>query len=441
VEYYSTNVRSQRVAFREAALMGLADDGGLFMPATIPELPAAFWRDCGALTFAEVTEEVGAVFLDGDVPRPVLRAIVRDALTFDVPLVELAPGRHILELFHGPTLAFKDFGARFMARVFAHLREAATPDTPDLTVLVATSGDTGSAVAQGFHGVPGTRVVLLYPSGKVSRIQEQQLTTLGGNITALEVRGTFDDCQRMVKAAFRDPALQARLALTSANSINIARLIPQTFYYAYAYAQLRDKATPPVFAVPSGNFGNLTAGVLAQRMGMPCAGFVAATNANDVVPVYLASGRFTPRPSRQTRSSAMDVGDPSNFARLLALYGGDRARMARDIHGYSASDEDTLAAMRELYDRYGYVADPHTAVGYRGLLGYLSDVGDTGRRQQGIVLATAHPAKFAEICREALGIEVELPERLRACLAQPKQKITIPAEDEALRAFLLRDSA
>ncbi len=321
--------------------------------------------------------------------------------------MELAPGLYILELFHGPTLAFKDFGARFMARVFAYLRAGATQDPRELTVLVATSGDTGSAVAQGFHGVPGTRVVLLYPSGKVSRIQEQQLTTLGDNITALEVRGTFDDCPRMVKAAFRDPELQARLALTSANSINIARLIPQTFYYAYAYAQLHDKATPPVFAVPSGNFGNLTAGVLAQRMGMPCAGFVAATNANDVVPVYLASGRFTARPSQQTHSSAMDVGDPSNFARLLALYGGDRARMARDIRGYSASDEDTLGAMRELYDRYGYVADPHTAVGYRGLQRSLNDLGDTNQ-QQGIVLATAHPAKFAETCHEALGIEIEV---------------------------------
>jgi threonine synthase len=438
VEYYSTHGRSRHVSFQEAALSGLADDGGLFMPATIPALPAAFWRDCGALTFAEIAEEMAAPFLDGDIPRPALRATVRDALAFDAPLVELAPGLHILELFHGPTLAFKDFGARFMARIFAHLRAGATQE---LTVLVATSGDTGSAVAQGFHGVPGTRVVLLYPSGKVSHIQEQQLTTLGGNITALEVRGTFDDCQRMVKAAFRDPELQARLALTSANSINIARLIPQTFYYAYAFARLRDKAAPLVFAVPSGNFGNLTAGVLAQRMGMPCAGFVAATNANDVVPHYLASGRFTPRPSQQTRSSAMDVGDPSNFARLLALYDGDRACMAHDLHGDSASDKETLAAMRELYDRYGCVADPHTAVGYRGLTRYLSGVGDIGHQQQGIVLATAHPAKFGDTCREALGIEVELPASLRACLSTPKQAITIPAEDEALREFLVQVNA
>ena len=440
MDYYSTNGRSRPVAFREAALTGLADDGGLFMPASIPDLPAAFWRDCDALTFAEIAEEMAAPFVDGDIPLPALRAIVQDALAFDAPLVELAPGLRILELFHGPTLAFKDFGARFMARVFAYLRAGATQDARELTVLVATSGDTGSAVAQGFHGVPGTRVVLLYPSGKVSRIQEQQLTTLGDNITALEVRGAFDDCQRMVKAAFRDPELQARLALTSANSINIARLIPQTFYYAYAYAQLREKSSPPVFAVPSGNFGNLTAGVLAQRMGMPCAGFVAATNANDVVPAYLASGRFTPRPSQQTHSSAMDVGDPSNFARLLALYGGDHARMAREIHGNSVSDDDTLAAMRELYDRYGYVADPHTAVGYRGLSRYLHGLGDTNQ-QQGIVLATAHPAKFAETCREALGIEVELPESLRACLAQPKRAIIMPAEDEALRAFLLEVNA
>jgi len=402
------------------------------MPAAIPTLPADFWDRCGAMSFVEVAEEVAAAFLEGDIPRSRLREIGGDALTFDAPLVELAPGLHVLELFHGPTLAFKDFGARFMARTVATLREGSSQD---LTVLVATSGDTGSAVAQGFYGVPGTRVVLLYPSGKVSHIQEQQLTTIGGNVTALEVLGTFDDCQRMVKAAFRDPDLRARLALTSANSINIARLIPQTFYYVWAYAQLRERDVPPVFAVPSGNFGNLTAGLIAHRMGLPAERFVAATNANDEVPAYLASGLFTPRPSVQTLSSAMDVGDPSNFARMLALYDGDRARMVRDIQGYRFGDTETIMGMRTLFDRYGYVADPHTAVAYLGLIHYLDDVPGP---HVGIFLSTAHPAKFPEACHEALGREVEMPERLRACLTKPKQATTIPASDDALRTLLLQ---
>jgi threonine synthase len=292
-------------------------------------------------------------------------------------------------------------------------------------------------------------VVLLYPSGKVSRMQEQQLTTLGGNVTALEVLGTFDDCQRMVKAAFGEPELRSRLALTSANSINIARLLPQTFYYAHAWAQLGAEAVPPIFAVPSGNFGNLTAGLIAQRMGLPVERFVAATNVNDVVPEYLDSGVFAARPSRQTLSSAMDVGDPSNFARMLALYDGSRERMARDIRGYHYDDAETLAGMRELHDRYGYLADPHTAVGYLGLMQYRQDSGDSGDSgnsgdsgdsggtRPGIVLATAHPAKFAEVWREELGEEITLPERLRACLARPKQATQMPPTDEALRTLLL----
>jgi threonine synthase len=431
VELYSTNGRCASGSFVEAALTGLARDGGLFMPASVPRLPDDFWHRCRATSLVEVAEEVAASFLHGDIDRPALHAIVRDTLTFDIPLVPLAPDLYVLELFHGPTLAFKDVGARFMARVLAHLRERTAPE---LTVLVATSGDTGSAVAHGFYSVPGTRVVLLYPSGKVSRIQEQQLTTLGGNVTALEVLGTFDDCQRMVKAAFRDPELRDRLALTSANSINIARLIPQSFYYVWAHAQLPDASAPSAFAVPSGNFGNLTAGLLAQRMGLPVERFVAATNANDVVPAYLTSGDFVPRPSQSTLSSAMDVGDPSNFARMLALYSGDHTALARDIRGYHFSDAETLAGMRTLYEHYGYVADPHTAVGYLGLARYRAE---NPGRHPGIVLSTAHPAKFAETCREALGRDVELPERLHACLDRPKQAITMPANDAALRTFLL----
>jgi threonine synthase len=432
VKYYSTNGRSQPVSFREAVLQGVADDGDLFMPAAVPRLPEEFWQGCGSMSFVEIAEEVAAPFVGDNIPRPQLRTIVGDALTFDAPLVALAPGLHILELFHGPTLAFKDFGARFMARVLAALRE---DSSRELTVLVATSGDTGSAVAQGFRDVPDTRVVLLYPSGKVSRIQEQQLTTIGGNVTALEVLGSFDDCQRMVKSAFRDPDLRARLTLTSANSINIARLIPQTFYYVWAYARLRNKAISPVFSVPSGNFGNLTAGLIAHRMGLPAERFVAATNANDEVPAYLASGLFSPRPSVQTLSSAMDVGNPSNFARMLALYDGDQARMARDVRGYGFSDAETLAGMRALFERYGYIADPHTAVAYLGLTRFLDDAPGP---HQGIVLSTAHPAKFPEACRDAIGRDVELPERLRACLEMPKQATTIPATGDALRALLLQ---
>jgi threonine synthase len=419
------------VSFAQAALTGLASDGGLFMPASVPRLPDDFWHRCHSLSLVEVAEEVAAAFLGDGVDRTTLRAIVHDTLTFDIPLVALGPDLYVLELFHGPTLAFKDVGARFMARVLAHLRERTSPE---LTVLVATSGDTGSAVAHGFYNVPGTRVVLLYPSGKVSRIQEQQLTTLGGNVTALEVLGTFDDCQRMVKAAFQDPKLRQRLSLTSANSINIARLIPQSFYYVWAYAQLPATSAPPLFAVPSGNFGNLTAGLFALRMGLPVERFVAATNANDVVPAYLASGDFTPRPSLTTLSSAMDVGDPSNFARMLALNGGDHAAMARDIRGSHFSDAETLAGMRALYERYGYAADPHTAVGYLGLARYRADHPSLF---PGIVLSTAHPAKFAEACREALGHEIDLPERLRACLDRQKQAITIPGSDAALQEFLL----
>jgi threonine synthase len=435
MQYSSTNRRSPPVSFREAALRGLADDGGLFMPAEIPRLPSDFWERCGALSFAEVALAVAEAFLADDIPSPALRAIVEETLAFDAPLVHLSPDLHILELFHGPTLAFKDFGARFMARVVSHLRRDATPE---LTVLVATSGDTGSAVAHGFRDVPGTRVVLLYPGGKVSRIQEQQLTTAGGNVTALEVEGTFDDCQRMVKQAFLDPELQRRLVLTSANSINIARLIPQIFYYAYGVGRLQDRSVPLVVSVPSGNFGNLTAGLIARRMGLPVTRFIAATNANDVVPQYLRTGRFHPRPSRQTLSSAMDVGDPSNFARMLALYDHDAARLGRAIRAYGVTDDETAAAMRELFDRHRYVADPHTAVGYRGLARYREE---RPSPVQGIVLATAHPAKFLDSCPPALRGAVDVPDQLRASLEKRKEALQLPNRYEALREVLLRPSA
>ena len=442
MRYVSTNGRARPVAFREAALRGTAEDGGLFLPERIPTLAPEVWEQDGDVSFAETAFAVARAFFANDFADDELRAIVADACSFDVPLVTLEPSLHVHELFHGPTLAFKDVGARFMARVFARLRR--DTDAP-LTVLVATSGDTGGAVAAGFHNVAGVRVVLLYPAGRVSQMQERQMTTLGGNITAVALNGSFDDCQWLVKRALGDAGLRDRLALTSANSINIARLIPQVFYYVHAFAQLsihisshaRGRALPVVCAVPSGNFGNLTAGLIARRMGLPIAHFIAATNANAVVPEYLASGTFQPRDSLRTLSSAMDVGDPSNFARMLALYEHDVERMRRAITGYSASDGETLAAMRRIYARHGYVADPHTAVAYAGLERYRE------RHQvasaapfQGIVLATAHPAKFPETVRAALGIEPERPARPQACLDHPTRSVPLDNDFAALCRLL-----
>jgi len=437
MRYYSTNGRARSVTFREAALRGTAEDGGLFLPERIPTLASEVWERGGDVPFAETAFAVARAFFGEDVADDELRAIVADAFAFDVPLVALEPSLHVLELFHGPTLAFKDVGTRFMARVFSRLRRET--DTP-LTVLVATSGDTGGAVASGFHNVAGVRVVLLYPAGRVSEMQERQMTTLGGNITAIALAGSFDDCQRLVKCALGDAELRGRLALTSANSINIARLMPQVFYYVHAYTQLsnrlRERALPVlpvVCAVPSGNFGNLTAGLIARRMGLPIAHFIAATNANAVVPEYLASGAFRPRPSLQTVSSAMDVGDPSNFARMLALYDHDVERMRRDITGYSVGDGETLAAMRRIYARHGYIADPHTAVADAGLERYRAA---SATPIQGVVLATAHPAKFSETVRAALGIEPDLPERRQAYLDRPTNVVPLDNDFAALRRLL-----
>lgn len=428
---YSTNGMNEVVSFREAAFQGLAKDGGLYMPSEIPTLSEAFWQQCHSMTFTEIAEEIATALLGDEIPPAALRDIVRDAFPFDAPLIKLSPDLYILELFHGPTLAFKDFGARFMARVIAYLRQGVERE---LTVLVATSGDTGSAVAHGFHNVPATRVVVLYPSGQVSHVQEQQLTTLGGNVSALEVSGTFDDCQRIVKSAFRDPELRSAFDLTSANSINLARLLPQSFYYVAAFAQLNAEQPRAVYSVPSGNFGNLTAGILASRMGMPIARFVAATNVNDVVPEYLRDGLFAPRPSAHTLSSAMDVGDPSNFARLLALYDNDQTHMSTEISGYGYSDAETLTSMRALYDSYGYISDPHTAVGYLGSQRYAQS---QEAPNPAIVLATAHPAKFADICQSALGVDVALPYALQAALDLPKRATRLAPTADALRDFLL----
>jgi threonine synthase len=370
-------------------------------------------------------------FAGAEVPEEVLWQVVSEAINFPVKLVSLSPGLHILELFHGPTLAFKDFGARFMARLMGYFVRG---ETRPLTVLVATSGDTGSAVAHGFLGVPGIRVVILYPSKRISDAQEKQFTTLGENITALEVAGTFDECQRLVKQAFADEALNKKAFLTSANSINIGRLLPQMFYHVAAYRQLPVASVPLIVSVPSGNFGNLTAGIFAKRIGLPVAMFVAATNVNDVVPEYLRTGQFQPRPAKPTYSNAMDVGNPNNFPRLLDLCRNRLEYVQREIWGHGATDEETLNEMKAVYQRYGYIADPHTAV---GLLGWEAYKREHPEPSQGLVLATAHPAKFAEVVAKAIGVAPPLPDRLAAYLKRKKLSLPISSAYDDFKQFLL----
>lgn len=414
MKYHSTNNPGHRVDLKEAILRSLPPDNGLYMPDVLPVLGDEFWSKWRDLSFPEIGFSVAEAFFGEDIPADDIRKIVDATLEFDAPVVTLAPGDHILELFHGPTLAFKDFGARFMARLMAHLTKG---EDRMLTVLVATSGDTGGAVASAFHNVPGTRVVILYPKGKVSGLQEKQLTALGGNITALEIEGTFDDCQALVKKAFLDRDLSERMNLTSANSINLSRLVPQSFYYIHAARQL-EEGVKPVFVVPSGNFGNLTAGLLAKQLGLPVAHFVAATNYNDVVPEYLLKGEYTPRPSVATISNAMDVGAPSNFVRMQALFGNSWDEMRSSISGMAFSDEETRAAVREVKSLFGYNIDPHGAIGWLAAQIYRQAVPGA----ETITLETAHPAKFPDVMDEELGKgTVEVPERL-AILAD-KEKV------------------
>jgi threonine synthase len=431
MKFRSTLRRGSEVSLRDAVLHGSAPDGGLYMPVEMPRLPADFSHRMRSLSFQELAREVGALFLGDDVPPDALAEIVNCALDFPVPLISLSEHLHILELFHGPTLAFKDFGARFMARLMGYfVRESGQ----HLTVIAATSGDTGSAVAHAFLGVPGIRVVILYPAGRVSVAQEKQFTTLGQNITALEVAGSFDDCQRLAKQALVDPAVAQQCTITSANSINIGRLIPQMFYYFAAYAQLPAAAAQVVFSVPSGNFGNLTAGLFAKRIGLPVSQFIAATNTNDVVPEFLRSGNLIPRASRHTVSNAMDVGNPSNFARIVDLYDNDLQAIRHDIWGCSFSDEETLRTMHDVEHRHKYLLDPHTAV---GVLGWESFAKQNHVASHGIVLATAHPAKFAETVARATGLRPEMPECLASLLDRPKQSIPFPNRFSALQEFLL----
>ena len=419
---------SPPVSFREALFAGLAPDGSLYRPVEQPDLSSLLSGFGPGTGYADLAARVTAALLAPEVDDALARRIADRAFTFSPALRRLDERRLLLELFHGPTCAFKDFGAQFLAAAMEAFVEAAGER---IQVLVATSGDTGSAVAHAFHGRAGIDVVILYPSGRVSELQEKQLTTLGGNVHALEVAGSFDDCQRLAKAAFRDPELRRRLRLTSANSINIGRLLPQAFSYVWAAA----RCPTPVFCVPSGNFGHLSAGVYAWRWGLPVARFIAATNANDEVPEYLATGRFVPRPSLATLSNAMDVGDPSNFERLAVAFAGSASAMAAAIHGCAVSDADTRDGMRRTWERHGVLVDPHTAVGCVAAERFIA-AGDCPESDV-IVLSTAHPGKFARTVREATGQEPELPERLARCLRLPKQATPVGTDLEGLRGLLL----
>lgn len=416
------------VSFGFALFEGIAPDGGLYVPESIPRWRPEELARLPSMTLADVGARVLHPFID-ELDYDALRSIVQEALAFPIPLVEVEPGLYALELFHGPTLAFKDVGARVMARLMAALFRGDKP----LTILVATSGDTGSAVAHAFHDVPHTRVAILYPRGRVSPMQEAQLTMFNSeatNVRAYAAAGSFDDCQRLTKAAFADPVLSRRANLTSANSINIGRLLPQMIYYVHAIGQLGAARVPPVFSTPSGNFGNLTAGLMAKRAGMNIRQFVAATNVNDVVPEYLATGRFEPRPSIHTLANAMDVGNPSNFDRLLWLYGGDLNAIRRDVTGSRHDDNEVRATIQRVYQERGYLLDPHSAIAYLGLVGRKRQ---EGREGQGVFLATAHPAKFAEVVEPVIGRTIPKPQPLVDALATNRKILEIDATFDAVK--------
>ena len=432
MKYYSTNHHAPAASLEEAVVKGLASDRGLFMPEQIDRLPDEFFENIDKFTFQEIACRVAEAFFGEDIPKEDIDRIVCDTLAFDCPVVEVEPSIYSLELFHGPTLAFKDVGARFMARLLQYFIKRQN-DGKEVNVLVATSGDTGSAVANGFLGVEGIHVYVLYPKGKVSPIQECQFTTLGKNITAIEVDGVFDDCQSLVKSAFMDAELCDHIKLTSANSINVARFLPQAFYYFNAYARMKEKglADQLVISVPSGNFGNITAGLFAHRMGLPIKRFIAANNANDIFYNYLMTGVYSPKPSRQTIANAMDVGDPSNFARILDLYGCDHGRITSLISGATYTDEQIAETMKECHDTTGYTLDPHGACGYRALKEGLRP-GETG-----VFLETAHPAKFKDTVEPIIGAEVTIPDRLAAFMKGEKQSVPMTTEFADFKSFLM----
>ena len=429
--YYSTNKQVSGVSLQEAVVKGLADDRGLFMPDRIKQLPADFYANMDKMSFQEIACAVADAFFGEDVEAGALKNIVCNALDFDTPLVPVTDRIYSLELYHGPTLAFKDVGARFMSRLLGYFIRKQGQHR--VNVLVATSGDTGSAVANGFLGVEGIHVYVLYPKGKVSPIQECQFTTLGQNITAVEIDGVFDDCQRLVKAAFMDGELNRHMQLTSANSINVARFLPQAFYYFYACAQLKRMTgiTDPVICVPSGNFGNITAGLFGKRMGLPVKRFIAANNRNDIFLQYLNTGIYTPRPSIATIANAMDVGDPSNFARILDLYGNSHQAICADISGFAYTDGQIADTVRNCYRENRYLLDPHGACGYQALKDGLRD-GETG-----IFLETAHPAKFLATVEGIIGEKVQIPAKLQAFMQGTKQSVPMPNDFGTFKQFLL----
>ncbi len=434
MKYYSTNKNTPEVSLKEAVVKGLASDNGLFMPENIEKFEASFFENIQNLTFQEIAFEVATKFFGEDIEKDKLKEIVYDTLQFDCPVVKVTDSIYSLELFHGPTLAFKDVGARFMARLLQHFLGK---QEDQVNVLVATSGDTGSAVANGFLGVDGIHVYVLYPKGKVSQIQESQFTTLGQNITALEVDGTFDDCQHLVKTAFLDKELNENLVLTSANSINVARFLPQAFYYFNAYARLKESGVLDgqelVFSVPSGNFGNLTAGLIASEMGLPVAQFIAANNENDVVFEYLKSGEYRPRPSVETIANAMDVGAPSNFARILDLYDHSHKIISEKITGYRYSNDEIKIVIDKVYSETGYLCDPHGACGFESLAEYLKE------NQVGVFLETAHPAKFTETVEKVIGKgNVELPSKLAAFMKGKKRSIELSKNYQVFKEYLLK---
>ena len=429
MKYFSLNYNSKSTLFHNAVKRGLAPDRGLYFPETIPQLPRSFFNGIEKLSIPEMAYRVIKPYIGNKILKEKLMEIVTETLDFDFPIIDINENIAALELFQGPTLAFKDVGARFMARSLGYLNQ---DSNEKINVLVATSGDTGGAVANGFLGVEGINVFIFYPKGKVSEIQEKQLTTLGHNITAFEVDGVFDDCQEMVKTAFLDSGLSS-LNLTSANSINVARWLPQMFYYFIAFRALKSKNKRLVFSVPSGNFGNICAGIMGQQMGLPIDHFIASTNVNDAVPRYLETGTYNPMPTIQTISNAMDVGNPSNFIRIQKIFNNDAVKMKKYLSGYRYTDQQTRKALKEIYDLKNYIADPHGAVGYLGLKEYLNQQKED---LYGVFLETAHPVKFFDSVNKTLKLEVAIPERLKDTLS--KEKVSVPIKDYSeLKAYLL----
>jgi threonine synthase len=427
MKWISTRGASPPITFIDALFAGTAPDGGLYMPERLDPLPPGTVDRLRGADIVEIGTTIGAHVLRDEITPEALQPLIREALDFPIPLMRVTERISVLELFHGPTMAFKDVGARVQARLLHHF----TDGTP-LTILVATSGDTGSAVAQAFHRVPDSRVVVLYPEGQVSDVQEAQMASLGDNIVALSVRGTFDDCQRLVKQAFADDALRSHVWLTPANSINLGRLLPQVFYYFLLARLISEDGRGPVVSVPSGNFGNLTAGLIAKRIGLPIARFVAATNVNDAVPEYLASGRYEPRPSIATVANAMDVGAPSNFERVQALYDNDLEALRRDIAGSAYEDAQVTAEIASVHQQHGYVLDPHSAIAWLALKDHLAE----DRDAQGVFLATAHPAKFREVVEPAISQRIDLPRPLAEALSRRRRSISMPADYDPLEDFL-----